>query len=251
TCAGRSPASHIIRAGKLHLLQFRAIIIASHHNYMSLHAKARLGVTESKTKGTLMSDQRLKTLDQLTRVPILPVNELESFRNTLADLKTCSGLVESELAARATCPHCSFTPKADQLPLTAPASSVLATLDDKLDALLKAWTTRLREELDDPITLAEGLQLVDAKVRDRIKAFAAGGDLPEPLDGEIVAGIRDALSDLAKVEITSADLRAALTSGGSPVTVDDIRKRFEKLLVDELKGKDEAKVRFVIVEGAN
>ncbi|MGX0587084.1 hypothetical protein ACUXPF_003685, partial [Sphingomonas sanguinis] len=33
TCAGRSPASHIIRAGKLHLLQFRAIIIASHHTY--------------------------------------------------------------------------------------------------------------------------------------------------------------------------------------------------------------------------
>ena len=220
-------------------------------HYMSLHAKARLGVTESKTKGTLMNDQRLKTLEQLTRVPILPGNELENFRNTLADLKTCSGLVESELAPRATCPHCSYTPKADQLPLTAPASSVLATLDDRLDTLLAAWTTRLREELDDPITLAEGLQMVDAKVRDRIKAFAAGGDLPEPLDGEIVAGIRDALSDLAKVEITSADLRAALTSGGSPVTVDDIRKRFEKLLADELKGKDETKVRFVIVEEVN
>ena len=66
-----------------------------------------------------------------------------------------------------------------------------------------------------------------------------------------MAGIRDALSDLAKVEITSAGLRAALTSGGSPVTIDDIRKRFEKLLADELKGKDETKVRFVIVEGPN
>ena len=66
-----------------------------------------------------------------------------------------------------------------------------------------------------------------------------------------MAGIRDALSDLAKVEITSADLRAALTSGGSPVTVEDIRKRFEKLLAEELKGKDETKVRFVIVEGIN
>lgn len=220
-------------------------------HYLSLHGKARLGVTESKTKGTLMNDPRLKTLEQLTRVPILPGNELESFRNTLADLKTCSGLVESELAARATCPHCSYTPKADQLPLTAPATSILATLDSRLDTLVSAWTARLREELEDPITLAEGLQLVDAKVRDRIKAFAASGDLPEPLDTDFVTGIKDALSDLAKVEITSADLRAALTSGGSPVTVDDIRKRFEKLLADELKGKDETKVRFVIVEGTN
>ncbi|MBY5903935.1 AAA family ATPase [Rhizobium leguminosarum] len=220
-------------------------------HYLSLHAKARLGMQESKTKGTLMSDLRLKTLEQLTRVPILPANELDTFRNTLADLKTCAGLVESELGARATCPHCSYTPKADQLPLTLPASSILATLDDKLDTLVKAWTQRLREELEDPITLAEGLQLVEAKVRDRINEFARGGDLPEPLDPDFVTGIRDALSDLAKVEITSTSLRAALTGGGSPVTVDDFRKRFEKLLANELKGKDETKVRFVIVEGTN
>jgi hypothetical protein len=218
-------------------------------HYVSLHAKARLGMQESKTKGTLMGDPRLKTLEQLTRVPILPANELESFRNTLADLKTCAGLIESELAARAICPHCSYTPKADQLPLTAPASSILTTLDGKLDTLVNAWTTRLREELEDPITLAEGLQLVDANVRGRIQAFASGGPLPDPIDGDFVSGIKDALSDLAKVEISSADLRTALTSGGSPVTVDDIRKRFEKLLTDELKGKDETKVRFVIVEG--
>lgn len=218
-------------------------------HYVSLHAKARLGVTASKTKGALMSDPRLKTLEQLTRVPILPGNELESFRNTLADLKTCSGLVESELATRATCPHCSYTPKAEQLPLAAPATSVLATLDERLDTMMAGWIKKLRDELEDPVTLAEGLQLVDAKVRDRIEAFAAGGELPEPPDSDFVAGIRDALSDLAKVEITSASLRAALTGGGSPVTVDDIRKRFERLLADELKGKDETKVRFVIVEG--
>lgn len=218
-------------------------------HYMSLHAKARLGMQESKTKGTLMGDSRLKALEQLTRVPILPANELDSFRNTLADLRTCAGLVESELAARATCPHCSYTPKADQLPLTAPASSILTTLDDKLDMLVNAWTKRLREELEDPITLAEGLQLVDASVRGRIQAFAGGEPLPDPIDSDFVSGIKDALSDLAKVEISSADLRSALTSGGSPVTVDDIRKRFEKLLTDELKGKDETKVRFVIVEG--
>lgn len=220
-------------------------------HYMSLHGKARLGMAENKTKGTLMADPRLKTLEQLVRVPILPGNELESFRNALADLKTCAGLVESELANRATCPHCSFTPKAEQLSLPAPASSVLSSLDDRLDALVEGWVDRLRAELEDPITLAEGLQLVDEKVRDRIKAFAAGDELPEPLDADLVTGIKEALSDLKKVVITSANLRSALTSGGSPVTAEDIRKRFEKLLADELKGSDEAKVRFVIVDGGN
>lgn len=218
-------------------------------HYLSLHAKARLGMQESKTKGSLVSDPRLKTLDQLARIPVLPANEIEGFRNSLADLKTCSSLIESELSARATCPHCSYMPKADQLPLTAPASAVLASLDDRLDTLLQAWRVRLREELEDPITLAEGLQLVDGKVRDRIEDFAKTGELPEPLDGDFVSGLKDALSDLAKVEITSSQLRSALTSGGSPVKVDDIRQRFEKLLADQLKGKDETKVRFVIVEG--
>ncbi len=220
-------------------------------HYLSLHAKARLGMQESKAKGELMSDQRFKTLEQLARIPILPANELEGFRNSLAELKTCSGLIESELATRAYCPRCSFMPKSEQLSLTAPAASVLSSLDDRLDVLVNAWSGRLREELEDPITLAEGLQLVDGKVRGRIEDFAKTGELPEPLDADFVSGIKDALSDLAKVEITSSALRAALTSGGSPVTVDDIRKRFEKLLADELKGKDETKVRFVIVEGGN
>ncbi|HZG09098.1 MAG TPA: DUF6079 family protein [Allosphingosinicella sp.] len=244
--------SDVLEAAKMTAIRTRLSSLKKDYvtHYVSLHTKARLGMQESKTKGELMNDVRLKTLDQLSRVPILPANELETFRNTLADLKTCAGLVESELAARATCPHCSYTPKADPLPLTAPASSILSTLDDRLDTLLQGWTARLREELQDPITLAEGLQLVDANARGRIQGFAKGDALPEPLDVEFVSGIKDALSDLAKVEITSKDLRSALTNGGSPVTVEDIRKRFEKLLADQIKGKDETKVRFVIVEGA-
>jgi hypothetical protein len=217
-------------------------------HYVSLHAKVRLGLQENKTKGALINDPRLKTLEQLARVPILPSNELDSLRNTLADLKTCAGLLESDLMARPMCPHCSYTPRANQLPLPLPAASILSMLDDRLDALVKTWTHRLREELEDPIRLAESLQLVDVNVRGRIHSFARGENLPDPLDGDFISGIKDALSDLAKVEITSAELRSALASGGSPVSADDIRKRFEKLLAAQLKGKDETKVRFVVVE---
>ena len=218
-------------------------------HYSSLHAKARLDMSETKAKGSLMSDARLKTLDQLSRVPILPSNELLAFRETLANLKACTGLVESDLTARTTCPHCSFTPKAEQLSFE-PAASTLSSLDERLDTLVKSWTDRLRQELDDPIA-SQGMQLVGENARVAIEAFAKGGELPDFLDADFVSGIRDALSDLAKVEITSAELRSALVTGGSPVTVDDIRKRFEKLLAEHLKGKDEAKVRFVVIEGAN
>jgi hypothetical protein len=217
-------------------------------HYLALHAKARLGVQESKTKGSLMNDDRLKTLEQLSRVPILPANELSSFREALGSLKTCSGLVESELSTRSNCPHCSYTPRAEQL-FAAPASATLTSLDDRLDTLLDGWTKRLREELQDPVTLSEGLQLVTLAQRERVRAFAEGGSLPHPLDSDFVDALKDALSDLTKVEIQSTDLRAALTEGGSPATAEDIRKRFEKLLTEILKGKDEAKVRLVIVDG--
>jgi hypothetical protein len=217
-------------------------------HYLSLHAKTRLGVQESKTKGSLMSDERLHTLQQLSRVPILPANELIAFREALGGLKTCSGLVESELTTRTNCPHCSFTPRAEEL-FSAPASSTLTALDDRLDTTIDAWTKRLRQELQDPITLAEGLQLVKAAQSERLRKFADGGGLPSPLDDDFVDALKDALSDLTKVEIPAVDLRAALTEGGSPATADDIRRRFDKLLSDVLKGKDETKVRLVIVEG--
>ena len=101
------------------------------------------------------------------------------------------------------------------------------------------------------MALMTAVRLEITRLAGNIGARIDGVDLTEPLGDALVAGIRDALSDLAKVEITSADLRAALTSGGSPVTVDDIRKRFEKLLAEQIKGKDETKVRFVVTDGAH
>ncbi|MGB2929754.1 MAG: DUF6079 family protein [Desulfobacterales bacterium] len=44
----------------------------------------------------------------------------------------------------------------------------------------------------------------------------------------------------------TADLRAALLSGGSPVTPAEIKKRFEEYLDELTKGKEPGKVRIVL-----
>lgn len=219
-------------------------------HYLSLHGKARLGLQEDKTKASLITDARLKQLDQLATIPILPANELAAFRESLGGLKTCSSLIESDLATSPRCEHCHFTPRNEQLAFSSPASA-LSMLDQKLDTMLSAWTKRIRAELEDPVARQEGLQMVSDKQRPRVEAFANGDELPEPLDAEFIAALREALSDLLKVEITVEKLRNALLDGGSPVTVDDMKRRFEQLLAENVKGRDTAKVRFVIVnEGA-
>jgi hypothetical protein len=207
-------------------------------------------MNESKTKAGLIDDTRLKQLELLSSIPILPSNELGAFRDGLGALKTCSSLVESNLATKPQCPHCDFSPKAEQLGFNSPTSA-LANLDQKLDTLLDAWSKRLREEFQDPITRAEGLGLVPEKQRTRIISFADGGELPDPLDADFVSAMREALSGLSKVEITLPDLKSALLLGGSPATVDDLKKRFDQLITTHIKGKDQSKVRFVVIEKAD
>ena len=219
-------------------------------HYLSLHGKTRLGMKEDKTKASLISDPRLKALDALSSIPILPQQELDGLRSDLGGLNTCASLIESDLAGQTRCRHCGFTPKAEQLSI-APASSTLISIDDRMDKLMHAWTSRLREEFQDPIARAEGLELIASKDRDRVAGFADGEALPDPLDAEFVKAMRDALAGLTKVEITASEMRSALLDGGSPITTDDIRKRFNQLIAGLIKGKDEGKVRFVITEGAN
>jgi len=70
--------------------------------------------------------------------------------------------------------------------------------------------------------------------------------LPEPIAPTFIKVFQEVLSGLQKVVVTSDDLRAALTDGGLPCTVDDAKTRFERHLAQLTKGQDASKVRLVI-----
>ncbi|NLH00270.1 MAG: ATP-binding protein, partial [Chloroflexi bacterium] len=65
-------------------------------SYLTLHAKARLGVNEDKRKAQLMGDERLKDLQKLSTIDLMPRQHLSDFQNRLAGLKSCFALTEQE-----------------------------------------------------------------------------------------------------------------------------------------------------------
>jgi hypothetical protein len=212
--------------------------------YVGLHSKARLGVTEEKTKSALRKDPRLIAMRALAGISLMPTSQLTSFEEKLDKLKSCASLVESELSAGPVCPHCGFRPANEQGDML-PAANVLKQLDDELDRLIDGWTQTLLDNLDDPI-IQENFDLLKPAARSLVDGFISSKSLPDPVTPEFVAAVQEALSGLEKINVSSADIRQALLQGGSPATPEDLHKRFESFLNDRCKGKDTTKLRFVV-----
>ena len=211
--------------------------------YLALHIKARLGVNEDKRKTKLMADERLKVLQKLSTIELMPRQHLTDFQNRLAGLKSCFALTEQELNASPVCPNCNFKPGSE--PLAAHAGSVLDGLDEELDKMVENWTQTLLTNLEDPTTKGN-LNLLKSEPKKLVNGFIKKRALPDKLDQDFIHALGEALSGLQKVLVKIADLRAALLSGGSPVTPAEIKKRFEEYLDELTKGKEPGKVRIVL-----
>lgn len=212
--------------------------------YTVQHSAARLGVAEEKTKSNLQKDPRLVSVRALAGISLLPTSQLTNFDEKLGQLKSCPSLVESELAANPTCPHCNFRPVNEQGDML-PAANVLKQLDDELDRLLENWVQTLVENLEDPI-IQSNFELLKDSSRKIVSGFAETGTLPDMVTPEFIAAVQEALSGLEKITVTGEDIKQALLQGGSPATPEDLRKRFEALLNERCKGKDTTKLRFVV-----
>ena len=211
--------------------------------YLALHAKARLGVNEDKRKIGLMGDERLKVLQKLSTIELMPRQHLTDFQNRLAGLKSCFALIEQELDASPVCPHCNFKPGAE--PLAAAAGTVLDGLDNELDKLVEDWILTLLTNLEDP-TIKGNLDLLKPEPRKLVNGFIKKRAMPDEIDQDFIHALGEVLSGLQKVPIRVADLRAALLSGGSPATPAEMKKRFEEYLDELTKGKEPGKVRIIL-----
>lgn len=212
--------------------------------YVSLHSKARLGVSEDKTKTALRKDSRLVAMRALANISLMPTSQLTTFEEKLDKLKSCASLIDSELAASPVCPHCNFRPANEQGDML-PAANVLKQLDDELDQLLDGWVQTLLDNLEDPI-IQSNFELLKEGSRKIVTGFVDSKSLPDPVTPEFISAVQEALSGLDKVVVSGSDIRQALLQGGSPATPEDLRKRFEAFLSDRCKGKDTTKLRFVV-----
>ncbi|MBM3302109.1 MAG: ATP-binding protein, partial [Deltaproteobacteria bacterium] len=125
------------------------------------------------------------------------------------------------------------------------AGQVLKGLEDELDRLHEGWTKTLLSNLEDPTT-QQNLGLLKPAARKIVNAFLRSRALPEDVNHDFVGALQEALSGLAKVVVTTNDLRLALLAGGSPATLPELKKRFDEYLVEISKGKDPTKIRVVL-----
>ncbi len=211
--------------------------------YLSMHSKARLGVNEDKYKARIISDERLKNLQKLSTIDLMPRQHLSDFQNRLAGLKSCFALTEQELKASPICKHCGFKPGTESP--AAPAARVLDTLDRELDQLVENWIQTLLANLADPI-IKNSLNLLKPEQRIVLDDFIQKRTLPDNLDQDFLIALQEVLSGLTKVSVKIEDLHNALLRGGSPATPDEMRKRFEDYLTEITKGKEPGKIRIVL-----
>jgi hypothetical protein len=84
-----------------------------------------------------------------------------------------------------------------------------------------------------------------AKALDEVKKSYVKEHLDLLTQGFILT-LKEVLSGLIKVPLKMEDLKKALFTDGSPVTVADMKKRFDEYLDDLTKGKEPGKVRILL-----
>lgn len=206
--------------------------------FIELYQRSHLTLAEDKIKGDLINDERLKTLDLLCGISLLPGAQIKEWREEWAKLQPAENIDSKQLAINPS--PVAFSPRTEGT--LAPASSRLTRLDDQLDAMLTEWTANLKSNLDDPFI---DLSLVHLEQKAEIEAFIASGVLPDSVSNDFVTEVNKVLEGLVKVTISSNDLVSSLGKG-TPQSIEEIKVRFERLVAERTKGQNSDKVRIVI-----
>ncbi len=100
--------------------------------------------------------------------------------------------------------------------------------------------------LQDPTVTANIDLLGQGQGRKAVQAFFKSKRLPDTVTPAFVKALQEVLSGLEKVVLTEDQLRSALTDGGVPCTVGELKQRFEGFVAGLTKGKDATRVRIVV-----
>jgi hypothetical protein len=211
--------------------------------YMRLHRRVRLAASGDKKKKNLLHDVRLKELDALSTVDLLPHQGLTRFRDELASIKTCYNLTESDLDANPVCPHCGFKPLQEDCSIE--VDHLLGQMDGRIDKLHDSWVQTLLSNLEDP-TVQQNFELLKDDQKRMIQEFLSSKSLPDEVNGAFVETVQQLLSGLYKIPVDMEELKSALFTDGSPLQPEELEERFQHFVKTKLGTKEQRKVRFVL-----
>ncbi len=212
--------------------------------YMEIHNSQRLNRDQDNRKKELVSDPRWTRLRALSKLSILPSEQLDEVQASLQNLTTCPNLQRNQLQAFAYCRACNFQPT-NQHSINENASQALQTIQNNFEQLFTNWSNVLIENLQTE-EAAKHLDWVEPAERDAIRLFLRSQKLPEPITNTFINGIENTLQGLEVILIDGAEYLLALTAQGMPCTPDELEQRIRKFLQKQLVGKDRQKVRIQI-----
>lgn len=211
-------------------------------SYVELHSKVRLNESQREIKNKLQKNSKISDLGKLSNINILPISQLDEFNDEVKNLKLCSELTREDLRNRQTCPHCSFNPINEIIDKD--ISQQLVDLIKSADEIYYNWTNILLKHLDDT-TAQNNIELLTTKQKKIVSDFIEKRELPKEIDIEFVSVISSVLSGLVKLEVDIQQLKKYLYNEGNPCTLDEVKRKFNTYLEQEVKNKDKTKVRVI------
>lgn len=208
--------------------------------YYAEHQRKRLGVSEGKGKGELVSSVKLANLKRLRAIDILSVSKLTAIENDLSSLKVCYELTPEMLKTTHLCPKCGFQIGGND-PLV---KGALDVLEDRIEALIDEWTKTLLNTISDPLVL-EQEKYLSSEQQAVIQGFINIKVLPEKVDVFFVSAITDLLKGFEAVTVDGAELINKL-SGLGACDVDTFKAKVDEVIASFTKGKDKSKLRIII-----
>lgn len=208
--------------------------------YYAQHAASRLGATEENKLNQLKRDGRIDTLQKISVIPILPAQQLQAWKAKSDDLKICWKLQKSELEHSPVCPHCRYRPKDEKYS----QQVTVQQLETELEELLESWTNTLLTNLNDS-ELRGNIELLSGEQKQLIKQFMYDKTFGIPVDLRLVQTIKEVLEGIQKVELPLNRL-LQMAGDGSPLTIEELRLRFEQLVREQVGSQSTNRVRIML-----
>lgn len=208
--------------------------------YMEMHSKARLNASDDNRKTALMNDKRLIALKQLSTIELLPKAHFEALIKNITSLKTCWSLTKVVLENQSFCPQCKFRPKDEPDVKT----DSLGLYDDQIQDMLDNWTALLLGNFKDS-EVKGNISLLSKEQQALVNEFLLKKEFSLPIDVKLIEAIKLLLQGIEKIEIKIDEIKEVM-GNGSPMTVEDIRFRFEHMLREKVGSQQTNRVRIML-----
>ncbi|NLY91310.1 MAG: ATP-binding protein, partial [Firmicutes bacterium] len=207
--------------------------------YLALHAKARLNASEESKVQDLLASQEMTALKQLATIDLVPTRQLEQLLEELSESKACWQLAKADLDNQPLCPYCKFRPKDEQI-----TKGNIGDYEDRVQDLLEQWTTMLMTNLNDP-EVKKSIELLGEEGQKLINEFLQNQAFVFPINIRLLQALKESLQGIERVEIPLTDLISAL-GGGTPLTIEEARQRFEKMLASHIGTQATQRIRIML-----